>query len=152
MLPISLLSQNAKYAEDVIRRYAGDDVKLQINISLPENDGHDTYSLQVNDNTIFIDASSGVAACRGFYDYVKKENAGIVSWSGNRCELPEHLNACDKYSVVSPFKHHYYFNVVTYGYTMPYWEWELQWVEQQRGVSEIKPFRNTMKACRTALK
>lgn len=124
MLPISLLSQNAKYAEDVIRRYAGDDVKLQINISLPENDGHDTYSLQVNDNTIFIDASSGVAACRGFYDYVKKENAGIVSWSGNRCELPEHLNACDKYSVVSPFKHHYYFNVVTYGYTMPYWDWE----------------------------
>lgn len=124
MLPISLLSQNAKYAEDVIRRYAGDDVKLQINISLPENDGHETYSLQVNDNTIFIDASSGVAACRGFYDYVKKENAGIVSWSGNRCELPEHLNACDKYSVVSPFKHHYYFNVVTYGYTMPYWDWE----------------------------
>ena len=84
-------------------------------------------------------------------DYVKKENAGIVSWSGNRCELPEHLNACDKYSVVSPFKYHYYFNVVTYGYTMPYWDWELQWVEQQRGVSEIKPFRNTMKACRTAL-
>lgn len=31
--------------------------------------------------------------------------------------------------MVSPFPRHHYYNVVTYGYTLPYWDWQ-RWEEE----------------------
>lgn len=118
-------SQSAKEARKVIERYAaGHKVPVKVKVTLDKQDGCDVFETSVEDGKLFINASSGVAACRAFYEYVKSQQAGIVSWSGNRLQLPEELPDMDKQTVVSPFKHHYYFNVVTYGYTMPYWDWE----------------------------
>ena len=127
-------SQSAKEALRVIERYAdGQKVPVKISLSLEKQDGCDVFETSVKKGKLYINASSGVAACRGFYEYVKSQGAGISSWSGNRLALPDKLTDQAKQIVVSPFKHHYYFNVVTFGYTMPYWDWtrwekEIDWM------------------------
>lgn len=109
----------------VIERFAGDiEVPVEVSLTLEKNQGCDVYETSVKRGVLHINASSGVAACRAFYEYVKSQGVGICSWSGNRLDLPSELEDMESRTVVSPFRHHYYFNVVTYGYTMPYWDWE----------------------------
>lgn len=113
-------------AKAVIDRFTGGRMKVKVQLSLPKDaDGHDTYSYSVKGKSLIIKASDGVAACRGFYDYVKTKGAGIASWSGNRFALPADLQVSPK-TVTSPFRDHQYFNVVTYGYTAPFWD-EARW-------------------------
>ena len=120
-------------AADVIKRFAGENIPVEVSVSLDKNDGHDVYETTVTDGRLNVKASSGVAACRGFYDFVKNNGAGIASWTGNRLDWPAKLADSETVSVTSPFKHHYYFNVVTFGYTTPYWDWarwerEIDWM------------------------
>lgn len=127
-------SQSAKEARQVIERYAdGQKLPVKVKVSLDKQDGCDVFETSVKNGKLHINASSGVAACRAFYEYVKEQGAGISTWSGKRLELPSVLPDMEERKVVSPFKHHYYFNVVTYGYTMPYWDWarwekEIDWM------------------------
>lgn len=118
-------AQSAKEAKKVIERYAeSKNLPVEISVKMDKQDACDVYSTEVKNGKLYIDASSGVAACRAFYEYVKSQEAGIFSWSGKRLEFPSDLEDMESKRVVSPFRHHYYFNVVTYGYTMPYWDWE----------------------------
>lgn len=123
---VSLMAwgQSAKEAQGVIERFAGKKIPVELSLSLNKQDGCDIFETSVNKGKLTVKGSSEVALCRGFYNYVKSQNAGICSWSGNRLELPRKLADAPATRVVSPFKNHYYFNVVTYGYTMPYWDWE----------------------------
>ena len=125
--------REARQASEVIERYAGGRLPVKVAVTFDKQDGRDVFETSVKDGVLHVNASSGVAACRGFYEYVKSQKAGIVSWSGNRLEWPEKLECRSAQTVVSPYKHHYYFNVVTYGYTMPYWDWarwekEIDWM------------------------
>ncbi len=101
----------------------------------PELKDGKQYVVKTEGGKLSISGSSGVALCRGFYDLAKSQGWGLYSWSGNTFDvdkakkLPANVNM----SMKSPFKHHYYFNVVTYGYTMPYWDWkrwskEIDWM------------------------
>ena len=100
------------------------------NVSFPvslkiSKQGNDTYyHYAVTDGVLSITASDNVSLCRGFYDYVKSNGWGLYTWSGNNMQLPVCLPEHDSVAVISPFANHYYFNVCTYGYTMPYWNWE----------------------------
>ena len=120
-------------AKDIIDRFTGGKLKVEVQLCLPKDaNGHDSYTYFVKGKTLHIKASNGVAACRGFYDYVKEKGAGIASWSGNRFELPADLSV-EARTVTSPYRDHQYFNVVTYGYTAPFWDeerWdrELDWM------------------------
>ena len=89
----------------------------------------DRFEQEVVKNRLNVSASSPVAACRGIYDFIRQNGYGISSWTGNRLALPESLGESKVRQVVSPFAHHYYFNVVTYGYSMPYWDWE-RWEQE----------------------
>lgn len=117
----------------VINRFTGGALKVKVQLTLPKDaEGHDTYSYFVKKNVLTIQASDGVAACRGFYDYVKSKGAGISSWSGNRFVVPDDLST-EPRVFTSPYRDHQYMNVVTYGYTAPYWDqarWdqELDWM------------------------
>ena len=122
----------------VIERYvAGADAavpKYQVHLDLPKKDGCDQYTVGVDKKgELQICASGPVAACRAFYDYVRRNGYGICSWTGNRLQLPSVLQPENFRHVESPFQHHYYFNVVTFGYSMPYWTWnewekEIDWM------------------------
>lgn len=111
-------------AESVIERFAGNNIPVEISLNLEKKNGNDVYTTEVSDGCLKIEASSPVAACRAFYSYLTDNGWGIDSWSGKRIDLPVTLPDQTKAEVVSPFRHHYYFNVVTFGYSMPYWDWE----------------------------
>lgn len=123
---------NKKEALRVMNRFT--DRKLPVKLSdLPKNDGKDQYEITVDKGQVRIKASSGVAACRAFYDYTKKNGLGFYSWNGKRFDAGTMLPDMASLKVKSPFEHHYNFNVVTYGYTMPYWDWtrweqEIDWM------------------------
>ena len=110
------------------------DIPYHVALDMQKVDGCDQYCVEVNrQGVLMINASSPVAACRAFYDYVRRHAYGICSWSGNRVDLPATLEPEADRNVISPYRHHNYFNVVTYGYTMPYWTWaewekELDWM------------------------
>ena len=93
------------------------------------SDGCDEFETSVTGGRLKIKGSSPVALCRGFYDFTKKHDAGISSWTGNRFSLPDLSADENTVKTKSPFRDHYYFNVVTYGYTMPYWDWE-RWEQE----------------------
>ena len=115
-----------KEAQAVIDRFTDGQMKVKVQLVLPKDAGGcDSYSYSVKGKTLVVKASSPVAACRGFYDYVKSKGAGIASWSGNRFVVPEDMHT-EPRSVTSAYRHHQYFNVVTYGYTAPFWD-EARW-------------------------
>lgn len=110
----------------VINRFTNGQMRVRVQLSLPkDSSGHDSYSYFVKHKTLNIKASCIVAACRAFYDYVKAKGAGVSSWSGSRFAVPADLSVEPK-SFTSPYRYHQYFNVVTYGYTSPYWD-EARW-------------------------
>lgn len=106
---------------------------LPVSLKLRAHDGQTYYDYRVSDGVLRLTASDPVALCRGFYDYVKAGKRGMYTWTGNTLSLPAHLPDADGRRVVSPFRHHYYLNVVTYGYSAPYWDWarwekEIDWM------------------------
>ena len=120
----------AQAAEAVINRFTQGQVAVSVSIKTDSN--YPYFSYFSSHDTIFIQANSPVAACRGFYQWTKSKHAGICSWSGNHFVRPTDLTT-PLTTAASPFLHHQYFNVVTYGYTMPYWDttrWneELDWM------------------------
>lgn len=126
-------SQSAQEAAAVIKRFTNDGNAPELSLSLERIDGCDLFETSVRDGKLTVKGSSPVSLCRGYYDFVRTHEMGICSWTGNRCELPKELEDEAPKTVVSPFKHHYYFNVVTFGYTMPYWDWsrwekEIDWM------------------------
>ena len=123
LIPCLLQAQKAEPANDVISRALGKS-SLPVKLSLKKDKRNNYFSYQVKNGILQLQASDNVALCRGFYDYVKSHRQGIYSWSGNNIKLPSSLKEETTRMVVSPFENHYYFNVVTYGYTMPYWDWE----------------------------
>lgn len=118
---------SAKAAREVITRFAGENLPVKLSLNLDKQDGRDVYVTTVTDGKLSISGSSPVALCRGFYKFMKDKGAAINSWSGNRFVMPELSGSEAAVRTESPYRDHYYLNVVTYGYTMPYWDrgrWE----------------------------
>ena len=112
---------------NVIERVTGKS-DLPISLALKPGkgklEGKTAFKYRVDHGVLKIEGSSPVALCRGFYDFVKSNRAGLYSWSGSNIRFPQQLENGTQKQVVSPFAHHYMFNVCTYGYSMPYWDWE----------------------------
>ncbi|MCI1640438.1 MAG: alpha-N-acetylglucosaminidase C-terminal domain-containing protein [Bacteroidales bacterium] len=118
-----------KAAKGVVTRcfgYFPDNVKFGI---IPKRDSCDEYVLSVSGGRLTVLGSSPVALCKGFHDYVFDNGYGIVSWTGNRLDLPSSLPDMPEKKVASPYRHHLYYNVCTYGYTTPFWGWK-QWEKE----------------------
>lgn len=101
--------------------------------AMPKGKEGDAFEQQLRNGKLIVKGSSGTAICRGVYDFLRHNKYGISGWKGNRMELPSSFHNSAVRSGASPFRHHYYFNVVTYGYTMPYWDWarwekEIDWM------------------------
>ncbi len=102
----------------------------ELPIKLKIVDSNDSYfSHKVKKGVLTIEGDNGVSLIRGFYDYVKNNKYGLYSWSGGNIKLPKELKTSSPHEVISPVKHHYMSNVVVYGYTKPYWDWE-RWEQE----------------------
>lgn len=132
---MSIPKPSAKAAERIINRFMGDEtgkgnaLKVKVKLELDTDNGKDRFCYTLQGRKLTINASSPVAACRGFYDFVKANEAGICSWSGNRFEIPSGWTKTSQAEFTSPYRDHQYFNVVTYGYTTPYWD-EERWDQE----------------------
>ncbi len=120
-------------AQKLLHRLIGPKAMTITMIQTDKVDDCDMFEYHAENGRLTLAGSSGVAMCRGFYDYLKTGKMGVVSWSGIRIDIPDKWPDAPKKRVVSPYPHHYYFNVVTYGYTLPYWDWsrwqqELDWM------------------------
>lgn len=118
-------------ALEVINDFLGTEGQTQLQVSVAISlektaDGKDKFSYQLSGNQLSIQASSGVAACRAFYDFIKANGAGISTWSGKRFSMPTTIVKNSQTEYTSPYRDHQYFNVVTYGYSTPYWD-EARW-------------------------
>lgn len=124
-------------AMSIIERFMGDAADkphVVLDLTLDKSDTDcDRYGYDYADGTLTIHASSGVAACRAFYEWTKANGAGISTWSANRFEMPATISAAHQPTQTSPYRDHQYFNVVTFGYSTPYWDaarWdkEIDWM------------------------
>ena len=125
-LTVSAQSENrgsADASRNLISRVTSKS-NIPIKITLIKNGEYPFFEYSVKQGVLYLKGNNSISICRGFYDYVKKNRLGVYSWSGNNIKLPQNLPTTDKVSVISPFKNHYYLNVVTYSYSMPYWGWE----------------------------
>ena len=123
VFPLFAIARKTSPALELIQRVSGSPT-VPVKLSIKQNGEHTAFEYKVEDGVLKIKGTDPVALCRGFYDYVKSNHMGLYSWSGNNIQLPEELVDQPLKRVVSPFQNHYYFNVVTYGYSMPYWDWE----------------------------
>ena len=92
-------------------------------------EGHDAYRYEAKNGKVIVAGTDGVAMTRGAYDYLRNHRLGMNSWCGNWFNLPAKLPDDAGTRGESPYRHRYLFNVVTYGYTMPYWTWE-RWEQE----------------------
>lgn len=113
-------------ARSVIVRICGENIAARFDLVLDRTmPGNDAYSVTNSGNRIWVKGNSQVALCRGAYDYLSNACHSIVSWSGDRISLPQRLPAY-YHDLASPYRYRYYMNVVTHGYSAPYWD-ERRW-------------------------
>ncbi|MGH9325682.1 MAG: alpha-N-acetylglucosaminidase [Terriglobia bacterium] len=91
---------------------------------IASENGHQVYEVSASQGTISIKGSSGVALSRGAYMYLREACDAMVTWSGRHLVLPRRLPDYAHRRVVCPYQFTHYFNVVTFGYSTPFWDWE----------------------------
>lgn len=112
-------------AEGVIQRFMGENaapVELKLE-GQAKGEGADWYKTEVKGDKLVVSGNSPIALTHGFYAATKAQKRGMNSWAGNRF-APGKWTKESEVTGSTPFEYRYYFNVVTYGYTMPYWTWE----------------------------
>ncbi|AYD48716.1 alpha-N-acetylglucosaminidase [Arachidicoccus soli] len=121
-------------AKEVIARTINERTANSIHFSIENTENKiGEFSYHVKNGQLYIEGNSSVALCRGFYDYLKSSQQGMITWSGSNLNLSGKWNAVADKKVASPYEYHYYMNVVTHGYSTPYWGWnrwqkELDWM------------------------
>ena len=92
--------------------------------STAAQDGHMVYELAASAGTVLIKGSSAVAICRGAYTYLRQACHSMVTWSGQHLALPARFPDYAPQRVVCPYQFVQYYNVCTFGYSTPFWNWE----------------------------
>ena len=128
LIPLGSIARKTDPALQVIKRVT-ERSSVPVTLSLKPGNGKTFFAYRVKSGKLRIEASDNIALCRGFYDYMKSNHLGLYSWSGKNLTVPEVFADGASKTLESPFANHYYFNVVTYGYTMPYWDWN-RWEEE----------------------
>lgn len=143
LLPAQNTEENA--ALSVIQRYLSNQTSgAQLDVSVrvcegtsvarfakqpvPQNPNLPTFAYCYHRGKLSIAATDGVSACRAFYDFVRATESGISSWSYDRLQMADKI-ADRTVMKQSPFQHHQYMNVVTFGYSCPFWD-EQRWDEE----------------------
>lgn len=120
-------------AREVINRLIGvRSDEIVFNVIMPV-EGHDTFIIEASDGILKISGSSTVALCYAFNTYLKGACKCMNSWSGNNIDLPAVWPDYKKEQTTTPYQFRYYLNVVTFGYSTPYWDWprwekEIDWM------------------------
>lgn len=111
-------------ARAVFTRLLGDRAREFELDFIPAENGHLVYEVAASGGTVSVKGSSAVAICRGAYAYLRGACRAMVTWSGRHLELPARFPDQAHQHVVCPYRFVQYYNVCTFGYTTPFWNWE----------------------------
>jgi alpha-N-acetylglucosaminidase len=122
-----------KSARKVIERAIGPKAGTIELRQLPSKGLNDIYEIEARNGKLSIAGSSATAITYAFHSYLQKACHSMITWSGSHLAIPGSWPDYEKEIVVSPYRYRYYLNVVTFGYTTPYWDWkrwekELDWM------------------------
>jgi len=93
--------------------------------TISDNEGLDVFEIETKGDKIVIRGNTGVAKASGLNYYLENFCNCQVSMNCNNLNLPAVLPKTEeKIRVETPFKYRYLFNYCTYGYSMPWWDWE----------------------------
>jgi alpha-N-acetylglucosaminidase len=92
--------------------------------SLPTTGDRDVFEYAATAGELTVRGTSPVALDSGYYQFVRRHGLGVASWSGDRLDRSHPWPDAPLTRVESPYALRYYLNVVTFGYTMPYWTWD----------------------------
>ncbi len=120
-------------ARTVIHRLVGEksnEIEFRV---IPSVNGFEAFEVEAEYGVLRIAGSSTVALCYGFNTYLKEACHSMATWGGEHINIPAVWPDFEKKQITSPYKFRYYLNVVTFGYTTPYWDWarwekELDWM------------------------
>ena len=59
--------------------------------TIEKEDGYDVFETKASGGVLTIQGSSGTALCRGFYDFLKTNRLGMVSWENKDIRWPAQL-------------------------------------------------------------
>ncbi|XP_001865888.2 alpha-N-acetylglucosaminidase [Culex quinquefasciatus] len=99
-------------------------------------------------SVVVIVGSSGVAASKGFYHYLKYYCGCHVSWDGDQLDLPDDLPNVNV-TVEAPSSIVYYQNVCTWSYSFSWWTWmewrrHIDWMALQGITLSLAPFQEDL--------
>lgn len=121
-------TSETEIARQIIARYAGESVASGLKLELiPAEDGRMVYELEDSGRT--IKGSSPVAMAKAFYQNAFDKDAGVCSWSGSRFDAEKAFASSPDLRVVCPVRYMQYLNVVTLGYSAPFWD-EQRWIKE----------------------
>jgi len=120
-------------AKMVLERLIGSRVKDFELIHLQQSNSNDYFEFSAAKGIVTIKGTTTIAITRGFYEFLRSQGYGMVTWSGKRLQLPNHFPDLPVTSGKTAFTFREYFNVCTFGYTTVWWDWkrwekELDWM------------------------
>lgn len=122
--------EKTKSAFAVIERLIGNragEFELTI-VDNKTNTKSDWFEIETTSNQVKIKASNNTAICYAAYNFLRDIGAVLVSWEGNRVELPKNWPKYAKKGD-TPFEYREYLNACTFGYTTPWWDWK-RWEQE----------------------
>lgn len=120
-------------AQGVLARLIGGRANQFRFVQSPPSQGLDWYAVKAKGGVVEVRGTTGVAMCRGAYDYLKAKCGILVTWDGDQVRLPKEFPDAEIESGPNPLQYRHYFNVCTFGYTTAFWDWkrwrrEIDWM------------------------
>lgn len=115
---------------ELIGRLLGEDrveaFELEI---IPEEGGLDVFELEGNGGRVVLRGSTGVVICSALNHYLQNYCHASVSMFGRQLSLPAVLPSVPtRIRKQASVRYRYLFNNCTFGYSMPWWDWD-RWEE-----------------------
>ncbi len=121
--------ERTKNAFAVIERLIGNRAnEFELSISENKNQDKDWFEVETTKNLVKIKASNNTSLCYAAYSFLRDIGAVLISWEGNRVDLPKSWPAYSKKGS-TPFEYREYLNACTFGYTTPWWDWK-RWEQE----------------------
>ena len=94
---------------------------------IPADNGKDVFEIESRDGKVVLRGNSPLSQAVALNWYLKYSAHCNVSLNGRQLDLPAKLPAVtEKVHIVGWAQSRYFLNYVTYGYVLPWWDWE-QW-------------------------
>uniref|UniRef100_A0A182PZM9 Alpha-N-acetylglucosaminidase n=1 Tax=Anopheles farauti TaxID=69004 RepID=A0A182PZM9_9DIPT len=140
-------------ALDVIARILSPQQASQFRVRIDSSMERNSFRLFKGENDasntkVQITASSGVAATKAFYHYLRYSCHALVAWEGAQLSLPSILPPVNV-NVTAPSSVVYYQNVCTWSYSFTWWSWpqwrrHIDWMALQGITLSLAPFQEDL--------